>query len=231
MHAISIVTPAYNDERTVLPVLSQLEKLLKRSGRIYEIVIVDDKSTDNTVKLLKWYRNRHRNVRVYYHPKNLGIAKTYRELYQRARYPIVVLFSLDGEWAPVDCLRLVRKLEEGNYTMVIGWRRKKAYRWGRIVVSFFYNNLVRLLFGVPSYDAGSIKAIEKNLLASIPIQSRGVFDEAERIIRSYRAGYRIGVLPVRHRAIVHKRRFFTRINLLIEAIGDMLSVMKNIYSG
>ncbi len=226
-HAVSIVTPAYNDVTTLVPVIRQLQKLLGRSGRTYEIVIVDDESHDGTVELLKKYSRNRKNLRVFYHKDNLGIAETYRELYQRARYQIIVLFSLDGEWEPVDVLRLIEKLERDTLDMVVGWRQKKAYRCGRKLVSMVYNYVTRLLFGVSTYDAGSIKAMRKELLDTIPIVSVGVFDEAERIIRASRAGYRIGFLPVSHNSVSHKRLFSPKFRLIGQAVVDMVRVWRS----
>lgn len=223
-NAISIVTPTYNDAPTLLVALWQLEKLLVSGRRTYEIVIIDDASTDATVSILKRYAQHHTHVRLYFHRKNQGIAKTYRRLYTLARHPLVILFSLDGEWSPADCVRLVDKMEAGHFDMVIGWRQKKAYRWGRKIVSFFYNKLIFWLFHVPSFDAGSIKAIRKDLLKAIPIVSVGVFDEAERIIRASRAGFAIGMVPVTHTRIPHKHRFLPHGSLIIQAVCDMTRV-------
>lgn len=223
LRTVSVVTPSYNDAQTLLPVLRKLENLLKRSKRDYEIVVIDDESHDSAVERLKHYARNHPCLRVFYHKKNQGIAKTYRELYRRARYPIIVLFSLDGEWDPTDVLRLTKKLEDEKLDIVIGWRRIKAYRWGRKVVSTLYNHFVRLLFGVPSFDAGSIKAMQKKV-TEIPIMSVGVFDEAERIIRAHRMGYRIGVLPVSHKSSSTKRRFIPRLGLITQAVIDMMRV-------
>lgn len=220
---VSVVFPSYNDARTLLAVVKELTIILDRSGRAYEIVIIDDESHDGTIQILKQLTKTYPRIRVFYHKKNQGIARVYRELYRRARNPIVVLFSVDGEWDPADVRRLIHKLEEDDLDMVIGWRKHKAYRLGRKVVSTVYNYLVRLLFGVPSYDAGSIKAMRKKV-TEVSIISHGVFDEAERIIRAERLGYRIGVLPIRHKQVGHKRRFLPRPILIGQAIIDTFRV-------
>ncbi len=220
--SVSVVTPAYNDSQTTSLVLTELVALLKQRGGRFEVVIIDDESRDETAAVLRQFALNKPYIRLFFHQKNQGIARVYRELYRRARYPIIVLFSLDGEWDPKDALRLVDKLERENLDITIGWRKIKAYRCGRKIVSTLYNYFVTIVFHVPSYDAGSIKAMRKRV-AEIPIISRGVFDEAERIVRAHRMGYRIGVLPVRHQSL-KKRRFLPRLTLIAEALIDFVRV-------
>lgn len=224
MTHVSVVTPAFNDEKTAPTVLGELVRLLQKEKWTYEIVIIDDQSRDSTPELLRRFARHSPNVRVFFHKKNQGIAKTYRELYVRARYPIIASFSLDGEWEPADLIRLVKKLEEDRFDMVIGWRTHKEYLWGRKVVSALYNFLILLLFGVKSYDAGSIKVMRKEVIERIPIISHGIFDEAERIIRASSIGYRIGVVPVTHKRVAHKRRFLPRVGLMRQTGVDLFRV-------
>jgi glycosyltransferase involved in cell wall biosynthesis len=179
-------------------VLPPLMSLLKRSFRKNECVLIDDASTDTSNKLVRFFTKKQPRLRLITHTKNLGIAHTYRELYKRAKGDIVVLFSLDGGWDPRDAIRLAVALEDGKYDMMIGVRSHKQYTLWRKIISRIYNDVTLFCFGVKTSDAGSIKAIRKQVLENIPIISKGVFDEAERIIKAKKRGYRIGYLPVSH---------------------------------
>ena len=81
-----------------------------------------------------------------------------------------------------------------------------------------------MLLGVPTYDAGSIKALKRELLEKIPIVSTGVFDEAERIIRATKMGYVIGSIPIRHLPTRKKKRAIPRTDLMLEALKDFYHV-------
>lgn len=219
--AISVVTPAYNDAQTIIPILTSLEKSLRATKRDYEIVVLDDESHDGTVEILRgWPKSRR--FRVYFHKKNQGMAKTFRELNTLAKNPIVVQFSLDGEWDPTDVMRLVTTLEKGSFDMVIGVRHRQNYGWARKFISLSYKFLTRFFFGVETYDAGSIKATKLSLLREIPLVSVGIFEEAERIIRAIRLGYRIGTIPVRYQPARKAYRLLPKIPLVIQSVIDLV---------
>jgi glycosyltransferase involved in cell wall biosynthesis len=225
--SLSVVSPIYNDLGSMPLVLGELVTLLKKQKIIWDILLIDDGSTDGSVDWIQRFAKNIPQIQVRYHAANKGIAKTYRELYQSATGDIVVLFSLDGQWDPADVVRLYRALAEKDVDMVIGVRKHKKYTVWRKVVSSIYNFLTLSVFGVATRDAGSIKAMRKILISTTPIISKGVFDEAERLIRAYRAGYRIGFIHVGHRN-TKKEKSGIHFSHVIEAIIDSIRVYRHI---
>ena len=204
-------------------VIEELTKLLSRQVNNWELFLIDDGSTDGSREWITRYIKGKGHIRVVFHKKNEGIAKTYRQLYREAKGDIVVLFSLDGEWDPHDVIRLIDAVKEEHEDMVIGVRRHKKYTVWRAVVSSIYNTSTRVVFGIDTRDAGSIKAMRRTLVLNIPIVSRGVFDEAERIIRAKRQGYRIGFIDVAHTKSIKMKRGIHPFHVF-EACVDMLRV-------
>lgn len=227
MH-VSLVTPSYNDAQTAKEVLQELFKQLRASGRKFEIVVVDDESRDGTVEILKQFARNTSHIRLFFHEKNQGMAKTFRELNALAKKPLVVQFSLDGEWDPFDVIRLITAIEEGGYDMVLGVRQDKSYGWARKLVSHTYNTLTRLIFGVSTFDAGSIKATKKIVLQKTPCISRGVFEEAERIIRATKMGYRVGTIPILYRPAKKAYRLLPKVPLIAGAIVDVFRLWRSL---
>ncbi len=219
VRAFSVVAPAYNDADKLPSALSGLETELIGSGRRYEIVIVDDGSSDGTAEILKKWEKRH--LRVYFHKKNQGMAKTFRQLNSLAKNPVVVQFSLDGEWNPSDVIRLIETMEKGNLDLAIGVRNRGNYGVARKLISYSYRIATKLLFGIETYDAGSIKATKLSLIKSVPIISEGVFEEAERIIRATRLGYRIGTVPVHYQPARKAFRLRPKVPLIIQSCIDL----------
>lgn len=226
--SVSIVSPIYNDIASMPHILPHLVGVLSRSFKEWEILLIDDRSTDGSREWITTYAKGKKHLRIFFHKNNQGIALTYRELYRRAEGNSVVLFSLDGEWDPRDCVRLVQMLTHDRVDIVIGVRQNKKYTAWRAVVSFLYNRCTRMLFGIDTRDAGSIKAMKKTVIKTIPIISHGVFDEAERIIRAKKAGYQIGYLTIHHNKTskvhrgIHPRHVF-------EACFDMWRVFWDIH--
>jgi glycosyltransferase involved in cell wall biosynthesis len=224
--SVSIVSPVYNDRKTAPRVLPTLEKLVSSRFKNWEIVLIDDESTDGSREWVSEYAKGKKHIRLYTHDHNQGIAKTYRELYHRAKNDIVVLFSLDGEWDPKDVVSLALSLADNRSDIVIGVRKKKSYTISRRIVSSIYNRITKLFFGVDTRDAGSIKAMRKEVIEKIPIISKGVFDEAERCIRAKRAGYTVGFVNVGHNPAQKTRRGI-RITHVIGAFFDSIRVFIN----
>lgn len=188
---VSFVVPIYNNASTLIGELTKCEKILKNRCKKYEIIICNDGSTDDTNRLLQKYSTNRKNVTVLTHSTNLGIAPTLRHLYRSAKMDYVFLFSVDGDWNTKDIDRMINTIVDKRADLVLGVRTQTNYPPYRRVVSFLYNFLPFLLFGVKTYDAGSIKIFRKSLFNEIPLQSKGVFFEAELIIKATKRGFSV----------------------------------------
>lgn len=219
---ISVVSPIYNDAVSLKNSLVTLNTELKKLKLPYEILCIDDASSDDSLSIAHQCAKQIRALSVVSHPENKGIAHTYRELYRRSKGTFVVLFSLDGEWDPHDVVRLVRARQKADADVIIGCRTQKKYTVWRAFVSECYNQLMQLLFRVITRDAGSIKIFTRRVL-ELPIYSKGVFDEAERLIRASRQGYTIGYIPIKHYKKIKKIRGI-KLSHVAEAIVDMVRV-------
>jgi len=226
--SISIISPIYNDISTVPEFLPKLEKMVSNQFDRWEIVLVDDGSVDGSRAWVERYIRNKKYFRLRLHRKNLGIAKTYRELYGQAKNDIIVLFSLDGGWDPRDAVKLAQTVIDSGADIVVGVRKKKIYTPWRMVVSFFYNTLTQVIFGVTTMDAGSIKAFRREVVRKVPIISNGVFDEAERLIRAKRMGYSVSYIPIHH-AYAKKVKLGIRFTHIVEACRDATRLFSDIH--
>lgn len=216
---LSIVLPVYNEERALPGVLDEALAALATASVAWEIVLVDDASTDRSPEILEDYRRRHPNVlRIIRHETNRGIMGACETLYNAARGRYVFINASDGQWKTAECLRFLELRD--RYDIVVGRRRVKHYTPWRKLVSGAFNLLPRILFRVRTHDAGSIKLFRADVL-QIPSISRGPFREAERIIRASRRGCRIGVLEVEHHDRRGGRATGARCSLVLASIADL----------
>lgn len=192
---LSVVFPVYNEEGAVRGVLEEAEAALRDSGFRYEIVACDDGSRDGTKAILLEMAARIPAMHLLVHERNQGIQATIEDVYTSARGKWMFLNGSDGQWKTAEVLRML-PLASDPRTIVIGRRKDKHYSWWRSFVSAMYNLLPRVLFGVRTYDAGSIKLMPRSIMEEITPRSAGVFREGERLIRAARAGYRIVVIDV-----------------------------------
>lgn len=193
---LSVVMPVYNEEEALPAVLDEAVAALRTADFRCEIVLVDDASRDRSPQILGDYAAAHPGlIRVLTHPQNRGIDGACKTLYENARGAYVFIIGSDGQWKTAEALRMMALRDQ--FDLIVGRRLAKRYDWRRKLVSGAFNLLPRALFGVNTYDAGSIKLFRRDIL-TLPTISGGVFREAERIIRARDAGLRVGVIDVEH---------------------------------
>ena len=197
MPGVSVCFPAYNEGQTLRAVLEDARALLAGSGLDYEILICDDGSTDETPAIIREIAAGEPRIRAWRHDRNQGIFATFEDLYAQAAKEFVFLNSTDEQWETrvlFDLLPLTASAD-----VVIASRRDKHYPPVRRAVSWAFNALPGLLFGVRVYDAGAVKLMRRDIITRCALVSRSPFSEAERLIRAARLGYRIVEHPVETR--------------------------------
>ncbi len=222
--SVSVCFPAYNEEPTIARVLAHAHALLSTSGLDYEILICDDGSKDGTRAVVDDLVARHPNMRGIHHPRNLGIRDTYEHLYREAAKDFVFLNSTDGQWDTAVLFELLPQTRD--WDVIIAARRHKHYPPVRAFISWGFNLIPGMLFGVQTHDAGAVKLVRREIIQRFPLVSRSPFSEAERLIRASRAGYRI----TDHPTVTHARQWGqsggARGALVVEAFVDVWRVWR-----
>ncbi len=116
---VSIVIPAFNEEAGLGPAIDELGDVMKTASIDYEIIVVDDGSTDNTAEAAS---NRGENVRVIKNRRNMGYGASLKRGIQAAGFPVVIITDADGTYPSEHIPALVEKLTEDT-SMVVGWRK------------------------------------------------------------------------------------------------------------
>ena len=191
---VSVCFPAYNEEATIASVLDDAHALLSGAPFEYQILVCNDGSTDGTAAIVDEAARRLPRVRAIHHSRNRGIYETFEHLYAEAAREFIFLNSTDGQW---DTRILLEMLPlTADYDVIVASRRDKHYGKRRELVSWVFNCVPRLLFGVSTVDAGAVKLMRREIVVRFPLVSRSPFSEAERLIWAARAGYRITARPV-----------------------------------
>ena len=148
---ISVIIPCYNEEHTILKVIKSVHESLNRYE--YEIILVDDGSTDNTKVLLDEYSRRDEKVEVIYHDINSGKGASLRTGFNAAIGDVVIIQDADLEYDPSEYSKLFKPIQDGKADVVYGSRFKSGdamrvfYFWnkmGNLFLTGFSNMLTNL---------------------------------------------------------------------------------------
>lgn len=201
LSSVSFFCPAYHDAENLPDLIPAVHAFLAKHARVFEIVIIEDGSPDDTGKVADDLARRFANVRVVHHAKNQGYTATLREGFQGARYDYVMYTDGDNQYDITDFEPYLHLLAEND--LISGYARVKAASRRRALQSLVFNALIALLFFRWYRDVNcSMKIIRRDALARIPLRSnpRGAFIDAELVLRAQRAGLRIAQFPVTHYA-------------------------------
>jgi glycosyltransferase involved in cell wall biosynthesis len=164
---VSVLVPA-KDEAENLPLFLELAEAAFRGEKArYEVVVVDDGSTDATWAVLQELQARYPFLRAVRHRTQRGIADALRTGYLAARGPVLVFYPADLQFKPEDIPRLVAPILAGEADMVTGFKQGK---YEKAFVSKIYNWLSRTLFDVPVKDLNSVKAYRREIMDILPIR-------------------------------------------------------------
>ena len=136
---LSIVIPLFNEEESVEPLYTQLQEALESLEQSYEIIVVDDGSTDRSFELLKGLHAQDKRLKVIRFRRNFGQTAAFAAGFEHAQGRVVVTMDADLQNDPADIPRLLEKLEEG-YDVVSGWR---VERWSRATRSSSWTMVAR----------------------------------------------------------------------------------------
>jgi glycosyltransferase involved in cell wall biosynthesis len=219
--AISIVVPVHNEEPSLAALLEEVRAALEPLGRRWELVFVDDGSTDGSFTELTRLREREQAVRVVRLRRNFGKAAALAAGFAHARGDVVVTMDSDLQDDPGEIPRLLAKLEEG-YDLVSGWKTRRRDPWSRRALSRIFNGVTGLLTGVRLHDLNcGIKIYRREVAEELDVY--GELHRFMPVLAHYR-GFSVTELPVNHRPRVHGRSRYG-LERCVRGFLDLLTVL------
>lgn len=189
LKSISFLIPAYNDQATIRTVVNEAKTVGRSVAKDVEIIVIDDASR-KPIDV--------RAVTLARHATNQGYGATVKELYYAGKNEW--LFTIPGDYqiGAKELLKLLAHARDAD--MILGWRVARHDPINRRIVSWVYNTLLRLFFGITIHDANSVRLMRRSVLKKIRLVSSSAFVDAELLLRARRAGFRIIEVPITHRA-------------------------------
>ena len=152
---ISIVIPLLNEEESILSLNSWIFKVLKTESFSFEIIYIDDGSTDNSWNAIEGLSKKNQNVRGIRFAKNFGKSQALHAGFKSAKGKYVVTLDADLQDSPDEIPKLIKNLNQGGYDLISGWKKKRFD-------SFFFKNLPSKLFNWAARRVSGIKLNDFN---------------------------------------------------------------------
>ena len=198
---LSVFFPAYNEEANIGKILRRAVKILPQMAKKWEILVINDGSTDRTGKIVEELIKKEPRIRMITHTPNRGYGATLKSGLYNSLYQLILFTDADGQFDFSEAERFLKAQSETKADLVIGYYLKRAVPFYRIWASRAWEMVIFLMFGlkVRDIDCG-FKLLRKEVVEKISrLQSeRGPFISSELLIKAKKAGFKIVELGVRH---------------------------------
>jgi glycosyltransferase involved in cell wall biosynthesis len=217
---ISVVVPVYNEEGNLPVLIPALVEVLKNLGRSYEMIFVDDGSSDESRRILKEMAFEHASLRILRFMENRGLSTALVAGMREARGEIIVTLDSDLQNDPADIPRLLEYLD--RYDMATGWRQKREDKWLKKISSKIGNLVRNWVSGENIHDSAcTLRAFKKECIQDIP-----AFNGMHRFLSTLvkMEGYRIIEVPVSHHPRGFGKSKYNIRNRMVRSFIDLLAV-------
>jgi glycosyltransferase involved in cell wall biosynthesis len=198
---ISVVIPAYNEEDSLSELLEQVSAVIHSLNKKYELIVVDDGSSDGTMEKLKSLKHKYPSLRVISFRKNYGKSAALAVAFKVTQGSYVITMDADLQDDPNEIPNLISKL--GDFDLVSGWKRKRFDPISKKVPSKFFNFVTSRLTGIPIHDFNcGLKAYKQEVVNDLM-----VYAELHRFlpVLAHWKGFKVGETVVKH----HPRKYGT----------------------
>src|SRR6266496_683594 len=203
LHSLSIVLPAYNEEGVIGTTLEQILKVLDVPGVLaarvkdFEVIVVNDGSTDRTGAIVSAIVEAEPRVRVVTHECNQGYGSALADGFAAATKELTFFMDSDGQFDIRDLSRPLLFIDE--FDAVIGYRLDRQDTWLRKLNAWGWNALIRNVLGIHARDIDcAFKLLRTDFLHQHPLETRGAMINAELLYQLKRAGYSYREVGVHH---------------------------------
>ncbi len=194
---LSVVIPIYNEAENVTPLLAELVPILEKLERDFEVLCINDASTDDSLTILEGLQNKYPQLKIIAHTVNCGESAATATGFQQAQGKYIVTMDGDLQNDPADIPTLLHIIEQRELAAVCGIRRKREDDWIKRLSSRTANAVRNLITGDDISDAGcTFRALRRDTLREIPVFN-GMHRFLPTLLRFQ--GYEVEEVLVNHR--------------------------------
>ncbi len=219
-HSLSIVLPAYNEEAVIGATLEQVLNVLEEQVKDFEVIVVNDGSTDSSGAIISTIMETEPRVRVVTHERNQGYGSALADGFAAASKELTFFMDSDGQFDIRDLARLLIFIDD--YDAVIGYRLDRQDTWVRKLNAWGWNLLIRNVLGVQARDIDcAFKLLHTDFLHRYPLETRGAMINAELLYKLKCAGYTYREVGIHHLPRRGGRATGANLSVIVRAFREL----------
>ena len=223
MDSLSIVLPAYNEAENVEQAVSHVSEVAQTLDRDYEIILVNDGSTDRTGEIGRELEKGVPNFRLVEHYPNRGYGGALQAGFEAAEKGLIAFYPGDAQFNFGEITRLLEQLEEDEADIVCGYRVDRQDNAIRRLNAWGWNFVVRLLFGYLCRDIDcGFKLFRREMLDHVNIASDGAMIDTELLAGAKARGFRVAEAPLTHLPREAGEATGANVAVIIKAFQDLI---------
>lgn len=218
---ISFIVPAYNEQESMSAFFGELMQSISKLKTNYEILFIDDGSTDTTLTLLRKIEKINKNVRVFSFQKHRGKAEALTLGFQKAKGDLVITMDADLQDLPSEIKKLINKQKEG-WDLVSGWRKNRKDSFFKIITSRLFNSFASIFWGLKVNDLNCGLKLYTNKAA----KSLNLYGGMHRFIPIliHSEGFAVTEVPIIHAKRKYGKSKYNVLKMFTE-MPDMMTML------
>jgi glycosyltransferase involved in cell wall biosynthesis len=228
--SISAVLPAYNEEALIEATVRRVAGILRELTDDFEVIVVDDGSTDRTGQILAALKMSASNLRlrVVSHAPNQGYGTALASGFDAASKDLIFMTDADGQFDVAELAGLVSALDDAT-DLVIGWRQHRADPPLRLLNAWGWKQVVNGLFGYTARDVDcAFKLFRRHVWTQMTVHARGATFSAELLVKARRPGLHVKEHPVSHFPRTAGSATGARPSVIARAFAELFQLWRNI---
>jgi glycosyltransferase involved in cell wall biosynthesis len=225
--SLSVFFPCFNEELNIEKLVLEAIEVLNRSVEKYEILIVNDGSTDRTNLIADSLCKKYENIHVIHHEINKGYGAALITGYNNAKHEWIFFTDGDNQFYINELEFLLKEINQ--YDLIIGFRGKRKDPFYRRCYARCWNLLVRYFFDLMVRDLNcAFKLVNRKVFEKITLSSSGAAISTELLVRANNAGFRIKEIKVSHKERVFGSQTGANPKVVLKAFKELFELYKNI---
>lgn len=228
LSSLTVFVPAYNEEANISLIIEDVLKYVPALAKKWELIIVNDGSTDQTARIIRTYSERHAQVKLVNHAHNRGYGAAVKTGLRSARYDWIFFTDSDRQFRFEELASFISHRESADF--VIGYRKKRRDPLIRLIIAQGFLRLWNyLLFGLTVKDVDcAYKLIPKKFLNKLTLVTESAITVTELLYKLTKMGYRYAEVPVTHYPRPYGHQTGNHPSVMYKALRESLALWQSL---